>query len=275
MKRRRFCLVVRYCLAASAVVAALMPVYWIVVVSVAVGDEIQRFPPALFPTKRGVDAYIELFKETNLVLWIGNSVVVCGVSIVISIVIAALAGYSISRFRSQVGGSVGYALLATRMIPGSLLVIPMYMIFRKWGLLDSYAGLIIAYVAFETPFATWMLKGYFDSIPVSIEEQALIDGCTRLGVMWRIVLPLSRPGIAASAMASAILAWSDYLFARTFVVSPEKWTVPIGVYSFVGEHVVHWNQIMAASVMVTIPIVVFFVVMERYFVMGLTAGAVK
>ncbi len=253
----------------------LFPLYWMLVTAVTPKEALLQYPPVFLPTDPDVGAFVRVLLERPLVSWIVNSTVITVCSVAAALVVSALAGYSLSRFRSRFATAVAYLLLATRMIPATLLMVPLYMVFRDLGLLDTRTALIVAYTTFEIPFATWMLKGYFDSLPRELEQAAEVDGASPLGAFLRVTLPLAAPGIAASAIASAVLAWSDYEFARGLVASPSRWPLTVGIHSFFGEHVVHWNDIMAGSLLSTLPVIALFLLMERYIVSGLTAGAVK
>lgn len=256
-------------------VVPLFPVYWMGVTSLIPRHEIFRYPPTFVPWPPYFAAYRDLFGATQLTLWIGNSALVVAVSTFLSVAVSVLAAYSISRFPARISVATGYVLLATRMVPPTLLVMPLYLVFQRAGLLDTRTALVAAYTTFEIPFATWMLKGYFDSIPKELEEAAQVDGCSPLGALSRVILPVSWPGIVASVVASAILGWSDYVFALTFISNPNRWTVTVGIASFFGEHETLWNEVMGGALIATLPIVVLFLIMGRYLVSGLTAGAVK
>lgn len=256
-------------------VLSLFPLYWMLTTAVTPGNELLRYPPRLVPTDQDWSAFRDVLANSSFLTWLGNSALMTTASVVAALAVSTFAAYSLSRFRSGFSSVIAYVLLATRMIPGTVLLVPLYVIFREWGLLDTKLALIIAYTTFEIPFATWMLKGYFDSIPPELEQAAEVDGATPLGAFLRVSLPLTGPGIAASAIASAILAWSDYEFARGLLSSQSNWPLTIGIHSFIGEHVVHWNEIMASSLMATLPVVVIFLAAERFIVAGLTAGAVK
>ncbi len=256
-------------------VLSLFPLYWMLTTAVTPGNELLRYPPRLVPTDQDWSAFRDVLADSSFLTWLGNSALMTTASVVAALAVSTFAAYSLSRFRSGFSSVIAYVLLATRMIPGTVLLVPLYVIFREWGLLDTKLALIIAYTTFEIPFATWMLKGYFDSIPPELEQAAEVDGATPLGAFLRVSLPLTGPGIAASAIASAILAWSDYEFARGLLSSQSNWPLTIGIHSFIGEHVVHWNEIMASSLMATLPVVVIFLAAERFIVAGLTAGAVK
>ncbi|MGE5590481.1 MAG: carbohydrate ABC transporter permease [Bacillota bacterium] len=254
---------------------SLFPLYWIFVTAITPTSDLLRYPPVLFPSSVDFSSFDLVITERPFMLWLGNSVLITLSSMLFALVASVFAAYSLSRYKSPVSTVISYMLLMTRAIPGTLLMIPLYIIFKEWGLLDTRTALIVSYTIFEIPFATWMLKGYFDSIPVELERAAEVDGCTPLGAFFRVSLPLTGPGIAASAVASAVLAWSDYEFARGLVSSQTKWPLTVGIHSFFGEHVVHWNDVMASSLLSTLPMVVLFLIMERYIVSGLTAGAVK
>lgn len=254
---------------------ALFPIYWMVVTSVLPPDSIFRDPPSFLPLDAQLGGYRRVWGESGLPRWIGNSTVIVVLSTALSAVVAVLAGYGLSRFRSRLGATIGYLLLASRLVPSTLWVIPLYVVYQSVGLLDTYAAVILAYATFEIPFATWMLKGYFDSIPRELDQAAQLDGCSELASLVRVILPAALPGIAASLMASAILGWSDYLFALTFLRDPERWTVTVGIQSLFGEHVTLWNSIMAGSLLATLPMLLLFLALGRFLVSGLTAGAVK
>jgi multiple sugar transport system permease protein len=272
---RRLNQVLRILAILTVLALSLFPLYWMLATAVTPGNELLRYPPRFLPTDQDWTAFRDVLAGSSFLAWLGNSSLMTTASVVAALAVSTFAAYSLSRFRSGFSSVIAYVLLATRMIPGTVLLVPLYVIFREWGLLDTKVALIIAYTTFEIPFATWMLKGYFDSIPPELEQAAEVDGATPLGAFLRVSLPLTGPGIAASAIASAILAWSDYEFARGLLSSQSNWPLTIGIHSFIGEHVVHWNEIMASSLMATLPVVVIFLAAERFIVAGLTAGAVK
>jgi multiple sugar transport system permease protein len=190
-------------------------------------------------------------------------------------VISTLAGYSLSRYAVPGSRGMGIFLLTSRMLPSTLLVIPLFVFFRQLGVINDLRSVIIANTTFTIPFATWMLKGYFDSVPKELEEAAMIDGCNPLSALAQVVLPISAPGLAATALYSIILAWDEFLFARTFLTSNSVWTVTVGLGSFKGEYITYWNEVMAAALIGTVPIILAFLFLERYLVSGLAAGAYR
>ncbi|GHV42590.1 hypothetical protein AGMMS49546_21760 [Spirochaetia bacterium] len=170
---------------------------------------------------------------------------------------------------------MGYILLLSRMIPGTLLVIPIYMVFTRMKLINSYQALIIMNLEGVIPFATWMMKGFFDSIPKQIEEAANIDGCNWFTSFVRVTLPLTIPGAAAVTIYSLILCWNEFLYARTLAYNQSKWVFTVGLASFIGEHSINWSQIMAGGILFILPLAVFFVFLEPFLVSGLASGSVK
>lgn len=251
------------------------PLYWMLNVSVAPDDQLIIFPPRFFHPAPTLKAYVTLLTERPFGTWITNSLWVVVMSVGFSMLVAVFAGYSLSRFRFPGRTAAGYLLLSSRMLPTTLLIIPLFITMRNLGLINSHWALIICNLTIVTPFATWMLKGYFDSIPKELEESARVDGCSRMGVLGRITVPLAAPGLAATALYAAILAWDEYLFARTLLSSQKLWTISVGLGSFKGEYMTKWNEVMAASLLGTVPIMIIFIFLEKYMVSGLTAGSVK
>lgn len=264
-------------LGAIAVCAVLIfPIWWMLVTAVAQPDDLRTFPPVFFPTHPSFAAFRTILLDRPMLRWIANSLIVAGLSTALTMVLGVLGGYALSRFSSRTVRAVGLSVLLAKMIPTTLLVIPLYVLFREWGLLSTLASAALAHCTVTIPFAIWMLKAYFDSIPAELEEAAAIDGTTPLGALWRIVLPVSLPGLGATALYAFILSWNEFAFARTLLFSePANWTVTIGIASIRGEYIVAWNEIMAASAIVAVPIILVFLWLERYLLVGLTAGAQK
>jgi len=255
------------------------PFYWMLVSGLQTEEAIFSYPPTLLP-KRGsftLEPFLAAFtlRDYALTRWIANSVFVSVVSSLGSIILGLTGGYALSRFRFAGGSLMGFLILLTQMLPGSLMVIPMYMVMRDVGLINQLGGLILTYISFNLPFSIWLLKGFFDGIPVDLEEQALIDGCNRVSAMTRITIPLVLPGIVATTIFAFISAWGEYVFALTLIDSRHKWPYSVGAASLKGEYMVHWNQIMAVSFLGTLPVFILFIFMQRYLLAGLTAGSVK
>lgn len=205
----------------------------------------------------------------------GNSVIVSLLTTAFSMIIATLGGYGISRFRFRGRGFLSYFILTTQVLPGSLLIIPLYVIMGNLQLLDTKIGLVAAYCTFSIPFCTWMMKGFFDTIPISLEEAARVDGAGRFRIFATVILPLTVPGLVATGIFSFINGWNEYLFASTFMKSYENWTLPIGIASFSGQYATNWGTLMAGAVLITLPVVIMFLLLQKHLVSGMTAGAVK
>ena len=255
----------------------LFPVYWMLVTSVLPSSLVLSRQPPLIPPLDQVSlaAYVDVFTRRPVLRWIGNSAMVVAGSTIVSLTIATLAGYSLSRFHTPAQRVAGATLLLSKMLPGSLIVIPFFVMFTTLHLIDNLIGLVIANIAVGVPFATWMMKGFFDTLPRELEQAAKIDGCTDMQALWYIVLPLARPGLAACGIYLAIVAWSEFVFARTLVTKPDNWLVTVGLQSFVGEYLVEWPALMAAGVVSLIPMLVLFLLLEPFLVSGMTSGAVK
>jgi ABC-type glycerol-3-phosphate transport system permease component len=193
-----------------------------------------------------------------------------------ALVVATLCGYGISRFKFQGRGFFSALLIIVQMFPSMLLMIPMYIVMLKLGLLNTHMSMIIAYTTFAMPFCSWMVKGYFDTIPVSMEEAARIDGCSRLGILIRIIIPLSAPGIVTVGMFAFILSWQEYLYALTFARTEVMRTLTVGISLMQGQHgSVNWGEIMAGSLIACLPGLILFTYLEKYLVQGFTMGAIK
>jgi multiple sugar transport system permease protein len=261
--------------AAAIVVVLLFPLYWMILTAVLpTGDVLSREPP-LLPTWSRLDgaAFTAAFARKPIGTWLVNSLLVTIGATAISLVIAALAGYSLSRFRTPAQQWTGLTLLLTKMLPGSLIVIPFFIMASTFHLIDSLFALMLANAAVGVPFATWMLKGFFDGIPRELEQAAMLDGCGHLTAFLYVVVPLARPGLAACAIYLAILSWSDFVFARTLINDQARWTITTGLVSFIGEHGIDWPALMAAGVISLAPMVVLFLLLEPFLVSGMTAGS--
>lgn len=204
-----------------------------------------------------------------------NSVVIAGLTTALGMVLAATAAYGFARFEfpGRQAGLLGF--LATQMFPGILTLIPLYVLIEKLGLLDTIAGLVLVYATQSVPFCTWTLKGYFDTLPKDLEESAILDGASRLTIFLRIILPLSAPAMAVTALFSFMTAWNEFVLAHTFLSSEVAFTLPVQIRNYVGEKDVQWSLFAAASLLVSMPVMALFYALEKHLVGGLTAGGVK
>jgi multiple sugar transport system permease protein len=255
--------------------AALFPIYWMVVTSLTSSANLFADRPQMLPDASQAFNYAETFAKTGVLLWLKNSAVVAVGTMVLSILLAILPAYALSRFKFHGKGVLGFVLFATQMLPEAMLVVPLYAIFAKLLLLDTLGGLILANAAFTVPVITWILKGAIDGVPLEIEEAARIDGCSRLDIVLGIVLPVVAPTLAAAAVIAFFHGWNEYVFAQTLILSQELRTASVGLASFVGELSTPIHTVMAIGVMYTLPAVAFYLMVQRYVVAGMTAGSVK
>jgi multiple sugar transport system permease protein len=253
----------------------LYPVFITVSVSLKPPTEVQKYPPTFFPLKPTLENFTNLLIGRNFFRYIANTLFIAFVTTVFSLCIGTLAAYALSRHEFKGRRFLSNSTLLAYMFPQVLLVIPLYMIMNSWGLVDTRTSLIIAYVTFSLPLCIWLLKGYFDGLPADIENSARIDGCSEMGILARIVLPLSAPGVMSAGAFSFMLVWLEYLFAMTFVTSGAKLTITAGIASVVGQYWAGYGMLMAASVIATAPAIFFFAAAQRFVIGGLIAGAVK
>ncbi len=253
------------------------PFYWMIVSSFKSLGEILLRPSNLGLDIRKIDfhAYYEVLFEHGFLRYISNSVYVSIVTVVLSVTLATIGGYAVIRLRFRGREFMSYSILLIYMFPAIVLVIPLYVMFSRMGLRDSINLLILVYLAQTLPVALYMLRSYFQTLPIEMEHAGMIDGCTRLGVIWRIVIPLSAPALASVALYTFMIAWNEFLFAFMFLDTPEKFTLSRGVVQLAGSVHLSKQLVMAASVMVTIPVLALFILLERHLVRGLTAGAMK
>ena len=253
------------------------PFYWMIVSSFRSLAEILMRPANLGLDIRKIDfhAYYEVLFEHGFLRYISNSVYVSIVTVVLSVTLATIGGYAVTRLRFRGREFMSYSILLIYMFPAIVMVIPLYVMFSRMGLRDSINLLILVYLAQTLPVALYMLRSYFRTLPIEMEHAGMIDGCTRLGVIWRIVIPLSAPALASVALYTFMIAWNEFLFAFMFLDTPEKFTLSRGVVQLAGSVHLSKQLVMAASVMVTIPVLALFILLERHLVRGLTAGAMK
>jgi len=254
---------------------ALFPIYSMLVLSFASEKNLLAFPPKIIPTEYTLNAWRNVFTTRPVLKWLINSLIVASSSTLITLFVAILAGYSFSRHKNRLISGIGYFFFMSRMIPPTLIIIPLYMLFRKFGIINNHLSVILAYTSFQIPFASWIMKSFFDTIPTSLEEQAMVDGCTEIGALFRVILPLCPAGIMASVLASFSLAWGDFIFARTFLSQGELLTITVGIKTFFGQYEVHWNEIMASCLLGAAPLILVFLMFQKALVKGLGAGAVN
>lgn len=256
------------------VTAVLLPFFWMVSVSLKPSAEPFAIPARLWPDNPTLQNYITAFRPEFRTYFL-NSLVVSGASVVITVTLGLLAAYSFSRAQlAAMTALVGLVVLA-QMFPHSAIIIPIYKMMRGADLLNTWWSLIIAYVSVTLPVAIWMLRGFLLKLPRELEESAAIDGARPLRIFWDIVVPLARPGLIATAVYVMIVTWQEFLFALSFTSTKDMRTLPVGLNDFIGQYGIRYGELMASSVMVSVPVMAVFFVLQRYFVAGVTAGAVK
>jgi len=257
-----------------AVALVLFPIYWMAITSLKLPREIYR-TPALWPHVLTLNNYRLLLDEKDFLDNIRNSVVVAGAVTVISLIVSSLAAYSMVRFRTRFRGLIGRLILFAYLTPTSLLFIPLSILMSRLQLGNSLYGLVLVYLTFSLPLSTWLLQGYFRSVPRSLEEQGMIDGLTRLGALLRIVLPLSGPGLAAVAIFTFTGAWNELLLALVLITSESARTAPLGLNYLITSDVLPWGPLMAGAVLSSLPLMILYFIAQRFMVQGMTTGSVK
>jgi multiple sugar transport system permease protein len=256
-------------------IIVLIPVLWMFSTSIKNDQEIFTVPPRWVPHVISWDSYSRIWTDYPFEHYFINSIIVVSCATVISIFFSSLAGYGASRFEFKGKGAFLTFLLVTQMFPSIMLLIPFYKIIQSLGLVNTYLGLILTYISFTIPFCSWMLMGYFQSIPKELDQAAAIDGCGKFRTFWQIILPLALPGVAATAIYSFIVGWNEYMFALVLTSSETMKTLPVGIGQLVGQYKIMWNDLMSASLVASIPLIIIFIFFQKYLISSLTAGAVK
>lgn len=258
-----------------AVAFAVLPIYWMLVTAVQRGTDLYVWPPRLLPNLGEVGVFVRLFSTQLIRQWLLNSLLVgCGTAL-LAVALSLFAAYSLSRFRYRGRALFGFLLLLTQMLPGTVLVVPLFIFFREAHLLNTRMALILADTAIAAPITVWILKAFFDTIPEEIEEAGLMDGCSRLGVLRRITIPLSAPALVAAFAIGFFEAWGEFAFALTFVSDQSLWVASVGLASWIGYLTTPVEIMMSGAVVFTIPSVLFFLILQRQLVSGLAAGAIR
>jgi len=274
--RRRVTATLVYSALAVALVLTLFPFWWMIDTSLKQPVDIFS-GVAFWPQHLTFHNYYRLFHEYNFGAYLTNSIVVVTASVLVSLVLGTLAAYALARFRMRLGIDrvALYGVLLVRMLPGILLVVPLYIVLAKWGLLNTRLGLILIYAGLNTSFVIWMMQSFLEEIPKDIEEAAMVDGDSRLSALWRVVIPLAAPGLIATAIFAVIATYNDFIIALTLTSTPSAETVPVGVSTLIGKIQIEWGPMAAAGVVGAVPIILFALIVQRHFVRGLTLGAVK
>ena len=265
---------IQYALLALLALAILFPIYYMLIVSLKLPRDIYR-SPSLLPTNATLQNYIDLFTKEGFFINIRNSLFVAASATFVSVLFSSMAAYSLVRLKYLYRNWIGRLILFTYLTPGSMLFIPLSVIIARLQLGNTLHGLIFVYLTFAAPLSTWLLMGYFKSIPVDLEEQAMVDGATRFQAFYRVLLPLSTPGLVAVSVFTFTAAWNELLFGLIFITSPSLQTVPVAISYLITGDVFRWGLIMAGSVAAAVPVMLLYYLSQRFVVQGLAAGSVK
>lgn len=260
------------------VLFAFFPFYFMLVTSFKLDDELYDLQAVPFWISKGIvlSHYTYLLSETNFLVWLRNSLFVCLLSTAVSVIVAILAAYSLARIKFRGANSFGTAIFITYLVPTALLFIPLSQVVSALGLTDSVWALVVTYPTFLVPFSTWLLLGYFRGVPTEVEECAMVDGCTRLQSLFKVVLPMAVPGIICAVLFAFTLSWNEFIYALTFVSSTANKTITAGVtVELIRGDIFYWGELMAGAMLGSVPIVLVYVFFLDYYVSGLTAGAIK
>ena len=275
-KRTRILGVGHYLVIAFFLGLVLFPIIWMISTAFKPNQDIIQIVPCWIPIHPTLNHFLNVLRENIVIAFFKNSLIVASLTTVFSILIGLPASYAFSRYKYRGSTSIKLGILATQMFPGVVLLISFYIILYKLKLLDTYFAIIISHTSFALPFTIWLMASFIDTLPVELEESAQIDGCSRLGAMIKIVFPLLTPGVLATGLFAFMQSWDEYIYVLTLTSSDKMRTLPVGMVGiFVGEYSYKWGDMMACSLLASLPILILFIFFQRFLIAGLTAGAVK
>jgi multiple sugar transport system permease protein len=251
------------------------PILWMFFASLKSNTEIFSLPPRLLPDRFTIEAYLSIFGDPTKVRFFINSYLVAGVVTVLTVLIAIVTAYGFSRYSFRFKATLNVFVISTQTVPPITLLIPYFGMVVAFGIFDTYFALILTYMVFTLPYAILLMTGYLNTLPKELDEAVLVDGGSSWTALWRVLVPISLPGIVATAVYTFLLAWNEFLFALTLTKSMDMRTVPIGIELLMGQHAYEWNEMMAMSVLGSLPLLILYLVAQRYFLAGMTAGSVK
>ena len=254
---------------------AAAPIIWGLVTALKLPEQILTYPPQWIPKPASFRNFIQVWEKSNLPIYFRNSVIVSAITVLLSLIIGGHAAYGLARFKFRGRSSLMVALLATSMIPGIAILVPLYHLAVATNLYNSFLGLTIVYTAWNIPILVWLLKGFFESIPLELEEAAQVDGCSRWRTFYQIVLPLARPGLLSGGIMVLMFTWNDFLIAFTLTISEQRRLLSVGLYTYISNYGIDWGSLMAATSIALLPVLAVFFILQRQLVEGLMAGAVK
>ena len=258
-----------------ACIIAAFPILRVLSVALRPSNTILQSEFQLIPEGATFESFVKVLTETDLPLWLMNSIIITVGTSMIGVAIAATSAYAFSRFKFPLRGLGLTLLLATQLIPAAMLLVPLYLLAVQFGLVNSYVGMVIGLSVTAVPFSIWILKGYYDTVPIELEEAARIDGASQLGAFWRVLLPLSTPALAVVFLFNFLTAWNDYFLARILLSREAMLTWPLGLQRFQQQFQTQWNELAAASILISVPVVFLFLYSSKWLVSGVTAGGVK
>lgn len=276
MKTKTWKQILMYAAIGAVTICFVFPIYWMLVTSLKPNEAILKLPPQFLPLQMTFQNYHGILTDGKFLIFYKNNIIVSGITTLVTLTLAVLASYAFSRYRFKGDKFVMMLFLSTQMFPAMTLLIALYNMYYKLGLLNTYTALVLACSTNALPMSVWILKGFFDTISKSLEEAAYIDGCSRAGTLVRIILPLVKPGILAVGLYSFLISWEDFLWGLTLVNKTEMRTLASGIaMTYLGEYNYDWGRVMAAAVSAAVPILIIFIFLQKYMIAGLTAGAVK
>ncbi len=253
----------------------ILPVLWMIITAVKNDMEIYQMNGSILPLEVTITSFMRIWRDYDFALYFRNSLLVTAAAVLVSLAASALTGYGATRFSFKGKGAFLSFILMTQMFPSIMLLVPFYRILSIYGLNNSLVGLCVVYISFTIPFCSWMMVGYYRTIPVEIDESAAIDGASSLQTFIRITLPLVRPGLVSSAIYAFITCWNEYMFAAILIMNDKMKTAAVAIAEMNGYYRIAWNDMMAASLVASVPLIIAFIFMQKSFISGLTAGAVK
>jgi len=274
MKKNRNYIII-YLIIFIFVIISIYPILRVLTISLRPGDNLLNESLRIIPKDATFDNYIKLFTEKPFLIWVRNSILVTLVVTIVGVILASFAGYSFSRFKfpGRKAGLLG--LLVTQMFPATMLLLPLFIMISKLNLINSFLGLIIMYSASALPFCIWLMKGYYDTIPISLEESAMMDGANKFFAFRKIILPLAAPALVITALFSFMTAWNEYVVAAQVLWYDNMFTIPLGLKSLQGNMTTEWGMYAAGALLISIPVIILFLSLSKWLVSGLTLGSVK
>lgn len=264
-----------YILVVLLLIFVLFPFAWMVSIALKTPEEQFRVPPTLLPSHFTLQNFLILSQHPVFIYFFLNSILIASTTTLLVVFVTIFCAYSFSRLKFPGRTSLLSIIILTQLFPLAAIIVPIYIIMSRVGLINTYFSLIIAYLSFTVPISVWLLRGFIQGIPPELEEAAMVDGCGRLQAFIKIILPLSRPGIAATAAYIFFVSWQEFMFALTFITDEYKRTLTVGILDFVGQYTTDWGSLMAASVCICLPVFVLFLILQKQLITGLTRGALK